>query len=145
MPDVYVPSVGPPQGPPPDAAIYAAMGDDGIRAMLRDFYRELARSPVAHLFPVDEVGLQEAADRSALFFVTVCGGPPLYAQKYGPPRMRARHLPFALDSSARRAWLDCWKPVLAGCGARYGFPEGHLEGFRRFLDGFSAWMVNRAG
>ena len=84
-----------------------------------------------------------AAAKNALFFVGVCGGPPLYAQRIGPPRMRARHLPFAIDAHARRVWLDCWDAVLKGCGANYGFPEEHLPGFRAFLDGFSAWMVNR--
>jgi hemoglobin len=120
------------------------MGEAGVTAMLRDFYRELGRSPIAHLFPSGEDALRAAADRSALFFVGVCGGPPLYATRIGPPRMRARHLPFAIDTAARRAWLDCWEPVLKGCGAKYAFPEEHLPGFRAFLDGFSAWMVNRA-
>ncbi|HTB23619.1 MAG TPA: hypothetical protein VK914_13060 [bacterium] len=145
MDEIHTPPVGPPQGPPPDAAIYRAMGESGITRMLQDFYRELARSPIAHLFPGEEGALMEAAERSALFFVGVCGGPPLYAQKIGPPRMRARHLPFAIDAGARRAWLDCWDPVLKDCGTKYGFPEAHLPGFRAFLDGFSAWMVNRAG
>ncbi len=144
MPDPHVPGQGPPQGPPPDPAIFAALGEEGMRRMLRDLYRALAASPVAHLFPSGEAALLEAADRSALFFIQVCGGPPLYSRFHGPPRMRARHLPFAIDGAARDAWLGCWEGVLEGCGSRYGFPEEHLPGFRRFLVEFSAWMVNRA-
>lgn len=142
--EIFTPPVGPPQGPPPDPAIYQALGVEGITRMLQDFYLQLGRSPIAGLFPHGDAALLEAGAKSALFFVGVCGGPPLYAQTIGPPRMRARHLPFAIDAQAREAWLACWEPVLAGAGAKYGFPVEHLPGFRRFLDGFSAWMVNRA-
>ena len=143
MDEIHTPPAGPPQGPPPDPAIYAALGLEGITRMLQDLYVQLGRSPIAHLFPADEAGLKAAGAKSALFFVTVCGGPPLYAQQHGPPRMRARHLPFAIDEAARRHWLACWEPVLREADVNYGFPAEHLAGFRDFLDGFSAWMVNR--
>jgi hemoglobin len=142
--ELYTPPSGPPQGPPPDPAIFQALGVAGITRMLEDFYLQLGQSPIAGLFPPGEEALREAGRKSALFFVTVCGGPPLYAQTHGPPRMRARHLPFAIDAQAREQWLACWEPVLAGAAKNYGFPEAHLPGFRRFLEGFSAWMVNRA-
>ena len=146
MPDdeIFTPPVGPPQGPPPDPAIFRALGVEGITQMLVDFYAELGRSPIAGLFPQGEAALREAGQKSALFFVGVCGGPPLYAQQIGPPRMRARHLPFAIDAKAREAWLACWVPVLEKAPVKYGFPAEHVPGFQRFLDGFSAWMVNRA-
>jgi len=144
LPELYVPPAGPPQGPPPDAAIYRALGEAGITRMLQDFYAELSRSSIAHLFPKDQEGLMEAASKSALFFVGVCGGPPLYARTIGPPRMRARHLPFAIDGKARQAWLDAWIPVLKHCEAKYGFPGAAVPGFKSFLGDFSAWMVNRA-
>ena len=142
--EMFVPPQGPPQGPPPDAAIFQAMGVDGITRMLEDFYRNLASSDIAAMFPAGEQAMLEAAHKSALFFVGVCGGPPLYAQTIGPPRMRARHLPFAIDAHAREVWLECWEQVLAQSESKYGFPPEHLPGFRTFLIGFSAWMVNRA-
>jgi hemoglobin len=145
LPDeIYTPPDGPPQGPPPDPAIFRALGVEGITRMLEDFYLALGASPIAPLFPRDEAGLLEAGRKSALFFVGACGGPPLYAQQVGPPRMRARHLPFAIDPAARREWLRCWEPVLAAAPLKYGFPPEHVPGFQRFLDAFSAWMVNRA-
>jgi hemoglobin len=144
MSEPYLPPQGPPQGPPPDPAIYRALGEAGLTRLLQDFYLELGRSPIAAMFPQGEAALLEAGAKSALFFVGVCGGPPLYAQRIGPPRMRARHLPFAIDATARRHWLDCWERVLAQAPQRYGFPEAALPGFRAFLEGFSAWMVNTA-
>lgn len=138
---IFVPPGGPPQGPGPDRGIYARMGEENILKMMSDFYRELERSPLRPLFPPD---MEEASRRSALFFVTLLGGPPLYAEKYGPPRMRARHLPFEIDEKARRVWLGCFQKILEGAETKYGFPREHLEGFKKFLEDFSAWMVNKA-
>src|SRR5438445_1062699 len=94
---IYTPPGGPPQGPPPDSAIYRIMGEGNIFRMMRDFYKELENSELRPLFPPD---MEQASMKSAAFFVTILGGPPLYAQKYGPPRMRARHVPFEIDEHA---------------------------------------------
>lgn len=138
---IHVPPSGPPQGPGPSHEIYARMGEEAIFRMCEDFYGALGRSPIRPMFSED---LPAASKKLAAFLVGVCGGPPLYRQRYGEPMMRARHLPFAIDEQARRVWLDCFKGVLADAPARYGFPAEHLPGFVRFLEGFSAWMVNRA-
>lgn len=136
---IYVPPEGPPQGINPSSEIYCIMGEDAIYRMLEDFYTELEKSPIRSMFPED---MKEASKRSAAFFVFILGGPPLYQQLYGPPRMRQRHLPFAIDEEARQIWLLCFKRILKNADQTYGFPLEHLEGFWRFLEKFSAWMVN---
>ena len=95
---IYTPPGGPPQGPAPSHEIYSVMGEANIFKMMSDLYKELERSEMRHLFPRD---MEKASQKSAAFFVTVLGGPPLYFEKYGPPRMRARHLPFEIDEAAR--------------------------------------------
>ena len=137
---IYTPPGGPPQGPGPDSAIYRIMGEDNIFRMMSDFYKELENSELRHLFPPD---MEEASKKSAAFFVTVLGGPPLYFERYGPPRMRARHLPFEIDDRARQVWLGCFEKVLEGADVKYQFPLQYLEGFKDFLKRFSAWMVNK--
>jgi hemoglobin len=117
------------------------MGFDNIVQMMEDFYRELERSPLRAMFPDDMV---KASRKSAAFFVGLLGGPPLYHQLYGNPAMRARHLPFAIDEAARQEWLACFDHILDHAVERYAFPAEHLPGFRDFLHGFSAWMVNTA-
>jgi len=126
----------------PDPAIWHAMGLKKITAMVQEVYLNLGRSPIAHLFPPDQTELLAAATKSALFWATVCGGPPLYEQQFGPPRMKARHLKFPIDEAARQSWLACWEPVLAKATQNYDFPAPHLEGFRTYLLDFSLWMVN---
>jgi hemoglobin len=136
---IYVPPGGPPRVSPPSPEIYKAMGEANIFAMMADFYRELEASPIRHMFAAD---MQAASERSAAFFVTLLGGPPLYHQRYGPPMMRARHMPFPIDEAARRIWLACFDRVLENAPTAYNFPAEHISGFRAFLDGFSTWMVN---
>ena len=136
---IYTPPGGPPQGSGPNSEIYRIMGDENIFRMMSDFYKELATSEIRGLFPSD---MEEASQKSAMFFVTLLGGPPLYMQKYGSPRMRARHLPFVIDEPARQVWLGCFERVLEGAEVKYEFPSQHLEGFKAFLQSFSAWMVN---
>ena len=138
---IYTPPGGPPQGPGPSNEIYGIMGEANIFAMISDLYKELEKSEVRNLFPAD---MEAASKKSALFFITLLGGPPLYFQKFGPPRMRARHLPFEIDENARQVWLGCFDRVLQNADAKYQFPMQHLEGFKDFLQGFSTWMVNKA-
>jgi hemoglobin len=137
--EIYIPPGGPPRVSPPSPEIYQAMGQANIFRMMADFYGELEQSSLRRLFPED---MAAASKRSAAFFVGLLGGPPLYHQLYGPPMMRARHLPFPIDEAARREWLTCFERVLDRAVENYNFPEEHLPGFRAFLEGFSSWMVN---
>lgn len=137
---LYVPPGGPPQGIAPSREIYARMGEANIFRMCADFYRELEGSSVRHLFPED---MAAASEKIAAFLVGLFGGPPLFHERYGEPMMRARHLKFPIDEAARQEWLRCFNRVLERAERDYAFPAEHLDGFRRFLEGFSSWMVNR--
>jgi len=137
---IYTPPTGPPQGPGPSREIYALMGEENIFRMLSDFYAELGKSEIRRLFPAD---LEAASRKSAEFFIGLLGGPPVYVQKHGSPRLRARHLPFEIDESARTTWLACFDRILEDAEKKYAFPPQHLQGFKEFLVGFSGWMVNK--
>lgn len=138
---IYTPPGGPPQGPGPSHEIYRIMGEANILRMIADFYAELEKSEIRSLFPAD---LETSSRKTGLFFVGLLGGPPLYIEKYGSPRMRARHLPFEIDERARQIWLACFQKTLENAESEYGFPVEHLQGFKDFLTSFSAWMVNKA-
>jgi hemoglobin len=137
----FVPPINPAQIPGPSREIYPRMGRDNMYRMLKDFYEALGASAIAGLFPKN---LVKASERSAAFFVQLCGGPLEYSNQYGPPRMRARHLAFKITQAARDEWLACFERILANAPADYAFPPEHLDDFRRFLRDFSMWMVNSA-
>jgi hemoglobin len=138
---IYTPPGGPPQGPGPSREIYGLMGEENIFLMMSDLYKELEKSEVRHLFPAN---MEEASKKSAAFFVGLLGGPPIFVEKYGSPRMRARHMPFEIDEQARKVWLACFDRVLENADTKYRFPAQHLQGFKNFLHSFSSWMVNKA-
>lgn len=136
--NIYVPPGGPPQFSP-SHEIYPAMGEENIFKMLEDFYTELEKSSIRHMFPED---MKEASKKSGAFFVFLCGGPALYQQRYGAPMMRKRHLAFKIDEPARQVWLDCFRRTLENADKKYQFPIKHIVSFWNFLEQFSAWMVN---
>lgn len=139
--NIYTPPGGPPQGPQPSREIYGIMGQEAIFRMCGDFYRLLKASEIGPMFPEDPA---EASRKLAMFLCSALGGPPLYQQAYGPPRMRARHIPFVIGEKERRIWLACFFEVLERADSDYGFPSAELPVFRQYLEGFSAWMVNQA-
>jgi len=128
--------------PRPDPAIFLALGVSGVTKLIRAFYTEIGRSPIAHLFPQDPEALMASADNSALFWVTVLSGPPLYEEKHGKPLIRQRHYRFPITAEARAHWLACWEPVLADAPHTLGFPAQHIPGFKAWVYTFSAWIVN---
>ena len=44
------------------------------------------------------------------------GGPPLYEQRWGHPRLRMRHLPFPIDDTAVAEWMRCMREALDRAG-----------------------------
>ncbi|HMP89827.1 MAG TPA: hypothetical protein PJ991_06485 [Kiritimatiellia bacterium] len=138
--DIYIPVGGPPQGIAPSREIYSVMGEENIFRMCADFYQEIGHSAIRFMFPDD---LPKASRKIAAFLVGLLGGPPLYHERYGEPMMRARHMKFPIREEDRQEWLRCFKVVLANATEQYQFPAQHLPGFIAFLEGFSAWMVNR--
>ncbi len=132
----------PPEGPPNnrlDPSIYRVMGEDNIYKMLEDFYLELEKSSIRHLFPED---MRQASKKSAEFFIFLLGGPPIYQQKHGSPMMRKRHMPFVIDQESRDIWLNCFQTILQNAEEKYLFPKEHKGNFLLFLEKFSTWMIN---
>ena len=94
--------------------MYERLGEtDGIRALVDDFYDRMDRLPdaavIRAMHPPD---LSESRNKLHLFLCQWTGGPATYSEQRGHPRMRARHLPFAIDDRARDAWLMCMGQAL---------------------------------
>jgi hemoglobin len=137
---IYTPPSGPPQANAPQ--LYETMGMENLYAMAWEQYQRLGTSSIAAMFPVGEDALKEASQKQAEFLCGVLGGPKIYMQKYGHPRMRARHFPFAIDQAAQQEWLRCFQEAL-GDGTRWGLDVDQTMEFSSWITGFSAWMVNR--
>ena len=88
-------------------------GADGTRALVDRFYDLMDTLPEAQaLRAMHPPSLEESRQKLYEFMCGWLGGPPLYMQKRGHPRLRARHMPFAVDTGARDAWMLCMTRAL---------------------------------
>ena len=44
------------------------------------------------------------------------GGPQHYVERFGHPRLRARHMPFTIGESERDQWMDCMLQAMTEVG-----------------------------
>lgn len=100
---------------PATTCIYDTLGGEaGVRGLVDRFYDEMDRNPaVQPLRVMHPPELDESRDKLFWFLSGWLGGPPLYVEKKGHPRLRARHMPFAVDSSARDQWMSCMRVALS--------------------------------
>lgn len=98
-----------------DVTPYERMGGEAaVRKLVERFYQLMDTLPEAAairaLHPED---LSEARDKLFMFLSGWLGGPPLYSERHGHPRLRARHLRFPIDVAASAAWMLCMEQALA--------------------------------
>ena len=87
-----------------DDEIYGAIGEDGFERLVAAFYRQVPADDIlGPMYPADD--LAGAAERLRDFLVGRFGGPPRYIERRGHPRLRMRHLPFAVGGAARDRWM----------------------------------------
>ena len=87
-----------------DAAVYTAIGEEGLTRLVRAFYRQVPDDPVlGPMYPKDD--LAGAEQRLRDFLIGRFGGPQRYVEQRGHPRLRMRHMPFAIDGEARNQWV----------------------------------------
>jgi hemoglobin len=98
--------------PKQNETFYDAVGGEAtFRKLVSTFYAGVAQDPVLRaLYPEDDLG--PAAERLTLFLMQYWGGPSTYSQLRGHPRLRMRHAPFAVNSTARDAWLRHMRAAL---------------------------------
>lgn len=83
-------------------------GDESVRKLVDRFYDLMdEKEEVKALRDLHAKSLKVSREKLYLFLSGWLGGPQLYAEKYGHPMLRRRHLPFEIDASQRNQWLDC--------------------------------------
>lgn len=87
--------------------IYSKIGPERLQQLVGHFYDIVFNeSSIAHLFQTDR---DVVRDKQYRFLTQFLGGPQLYSEVYGHPRMRARHLPHAIGSAEKDEWLRCMR------------------------------------
>jgi hemoglobin len=88
-------------------------GDAGIRRLVDRFYDLMDTAPeAATIRRLHAASLKASRDKLHLFLTGWTGGPPVYVEKHGHPRLRMRHFPFAISTRERDEWLWCMDHAL---------------------------------
>ena len=89
-------------------------GPEAFAALADAFYDNVEQNAVLRpLYPTEnEAAMRDARENLALFLMQYFGGPALYAEKRGHPRLRMRHFPYSIGETESAAWLACMKSAL---------------------------------
>jgi len=89
-------------------------GDAGVRRLVDRFYDLVDSAPeAATIRALHARSLKAARAKLHLYLTTWTGGPPVYTDRYGHPRLRMRHLPFRIGTRERDEWLWCMDRALS--------------------------------
>lgn len=116
-------------------------GEAALRVLVDRFYDLMDTLPEARrireLHPQD---LTSSREKLFEFLSGWSGGPQLFVEKYGHPRLRARHLPFPIGTQERDQWLLCMEqalseqPFASEFGAKLTASFRHLADFMRNIE-----------
>lgn len=88
-------------------------GEAGVRRLVDRFYDIMDTAPeAATIRALHARSLKASRDKLYLFMCGWTGGPPLYMEKFGHPRLRMRHMPFAIGARERDEWLWCMERAM---------------------------------
>jgi hemoglobin len=85
--------------------IYSAIGGDGFERLVAAFYRQVPGDDIlGPIYPAHD--LRGAEQRLRDFLIFRFGGPAVYIEQRGHPRLRMRHAPFPIGQVARDRWVQ---------------------------------------
>lgn len=115
-------------------------GEPAVRALVDRFYDlmdlEDAYRVIRALHPPE---LEGSRDKLFWFLCGWLGGPQHFVERFGHPRLRARHLPFSIGILERDQWLACMQQAMNDSGVDAALAERLAEAFFNTAD----WMRNR--
>ena len=127
---------------PQQSAFELLGGETRLRELVDRFYDLMDLEPefsgIRSLHPTT---LEGSRDKLYWFLCGWTGGPDMYIERFGHPRLRARHLPYAIASGERDQWLRCMAWAMQDVGIPEELQERLMQSFYQTAD----WMRNREG
>lgn len=121
-----------------EAEIYGQVGESGFRRLVAAFYRQVPGDEIlGPMYPPAD--LEAAESRLRGFLIYRFGGPQTYIEERGHPKLRMRHMPFALTSAARDRWVLLMEKALDEAA----FPREVDELLREFFARTATFLINQ--
>ncbi len=115
-------------------------GEAGLRQLVDAFYDRMdSAAEYAPLRALHPPHLDGSRDKLFWFLCGWSGGPQHFQNRFGHPRLKARHLPFAIGSAERDQWLQCMAAALSTCAV----PQAARDALWPALAGLADWMRNQ--
>ena len=115
----------------------AVGGAPTFERLVAAFYRGVAQDePLRALYP--EADLAAAERRLRMFLEQYFGGPRTYSEERGHPRLRMRHVPYAVTLDMRDRWLRHMLDALESLD----LPDAHAEAMREYFVRAADMLVN---
>ncbi|MBK6649324.1 MAG: group II truncated hemoglobin [Betaproteobacteria bacterium] len=114
-------------------------GEPQVKALVERFYDLMDLEPgYAELRAVHGSDLASAREKLFWFLCGWLGGPQHYTERFGHPRLRARHMPFKIGILERDQWLACMDQAMGEVGVDQALRVRLDESFFKTAD----WMRN---
>ena len=100
------------------SSLYDDLGkEEGLKTLVQNFYQYMEESCATkeclELHPLENGKIpQSSKDKLFMFLSGWLGGPNLFIENIGPPRMRARHMKFKITNQEKEQWLLCMQNAL---------------------------------
>jgi hemoglobin len=118
--------------------IYSAIGQDGFERLVAAFYRQVPGDDVlGPIYPAQD--LQGAEQRLRDFLIFRFGGPSVYLEQRGHPRLRMRHAPFSIGQIERDRWVRLMNRALDEAM----LPEAARLALETFFASTATFLINR--
>ena len=116
--------------------LYEAVGGmPFFEALVDRFYHGVEADPgLLRVYPQPE-DLGPARRRLTLFLAQYWGGPSLYGEERGHPRLRMRHAPFEIGFDELDRWLHHMTEAVRSLGPREDVERALLEYFAMAAEG----------
>ncbi|MBP6611860.1 MAG: group II truncated hemoglobin [Aquabacterium sp.] len=125
----------------PTPTAYTLLGGDArVRELVDRFYDLMDLEPAyTELRAAHGTTLDDARDKLYWFLSGWLGGPSLYIERFGHPRLRARHLPFAIGIKERDQWVACMSQAMVDVQVPDALVQRLQQAFMQTAD----WMRNK--
>jgi len=117
-------------------------GETGVRTLVDRFYDLMDLEPgFAQMRALHPATLDGSRDKLYWYLCGWLGGPSHYVERFGHPRLRARHLPYAIGNAERDQWMACMTRAMHECRIEPALAQA----LQRAFQGTADWMRNREG
>ncbi|PKO34877.1 MAG: hemoglobin-like protein [Betaproteobacteria bacterium HGW-Betaproteobacteria-7] len=122
---------------------YEKIGGEATVGKLADRFYELMDTvpQFAELRAMHPESLKGSREKLFMFLSGWFGGPDLFVENYGHPRLRARHMPFAIGTQERDQWVACMVLAMEDVGIDEDVRKVLLNNFFNTAD----FMRNKEG